>query len=85
MDENTGYAPYFREVLKDEVRAALKDVENPNGDEYDIYKDGLRIYTTINPRMQEYAEEAVASHMPALQKALNAQSKIKNGSVLERT
>ena len=81
LDENTGYAPYFREVLKDEVRAALKGTENPNGEEYDIYKDGLRIYTTINPRMQEYAEEAVASHMPVLQKALNAQSKIKNGAI----
>ena len=81
LDENTGYAPYFREVLKDEVRAALKGVEKPNGEEYDIYKDGLKIYTTINPRMQEYAEEAVASHMPTLQKALNAQSKIKNGSI----
>ena len=31
MDENTGYAPYFREVLKDEVRAALKDVKKPDG------------------------------------------------------
>ncbi len=81
LDENTGYAPYFREVLKDEVRAALKGIEKPNGEEYDIYKDGLKIYTTINPRMQEYAEEAVASHMPTLQKALNAQSKIKNGSI----
>jgi len=81
LDENTGYAPYLREVLKDEVRAALKGVEKPNGEEYDIYKDGLKIYTTINPRMQEYAEEAVASHMPTLQKALNAQSKIKNGSI----
>ena len=81
LDENTGYAPYFREVLKDEVRAALKGLENPNGDEYDIYRDGLKIYTTINPRMQEYAEEAVASHMPTLQKALNAQSKIKKGTI----
>ena len=81
LDENTGYAPYFREVLKDEVRAALKGLEKPNGEEYDIYKDGLKIYTTINPRMQEYAEEAVASHMPTLQKVLNTQSKVKNGSV----
>lgn len=81
MDENTGYAPYFREVLRDEVRAALKGIEKPNGGSYDIYQDGLKIYTTINPRMQEYAEEAAASHMPVLQKALNAQSKIKKGIV----
>ncbi len=81
LDENTGYAPYFREVLKEEVREALKDLEKPNGGKYDIYQDGLKIYTTINPRMQEYAEEAAASQLPVLQKALNAQPKIKNGSI----
>ena len=77
LDENTGYAPYFREVLKEEVRAALKDIEKPDGGSYDIYQDGLKIYTTINPRMQEYAEEAAASQMPVLQKALNAQAEMK--------
>lgn len=81
LDENTGYAPYFREVLKDEVRTALKGIENANGDDYDIYKDGLKIYTTINPRMQEYAEEAVALQLPVLQRSLDVQPKIKNGSV----
>ena len=81
MDENTGYAPYFREVLKDEIRAALKDVKKPNGDPYNIYDDGLKIFTTINPRMQEYAEEAVATQLPLLQKVLVAQSFIKNKTV----
>ncbi len=81
LDENAGYAPYFREILRDEVKELLKGLEKPNGDSYDIYQDGLKIYTTINPRMQEYAEEAVASHMPTLQKALVSQSRIKNGSV----
>lgn len=82
MDENAGYAPYFREaVLKEAVREALKDVKKTDGDVYDIYKDGLKIYTTINPRMQQYAEEAVAQQMPMLQKALNAQSNIKKGTI----
>ncbi|PZR27353.1 MAG: peptidoglycan glycosyltransferase [Citrobacter freundii] len=81
LDENNGYAPYFREVLRDEVKTALKDLEKPDGGKYDIYKDGLKIFTTINPRMQEYAEEAVASHMPTLQKALLAQAKLKNGTI----
>ncbi len=81
MDENTGYAPYFREILRDEVREALKDVKKPNGDGYDIYKDGLKIFTTINPRMQEYAEEAVATHMITLQNNVNARSAIKNGTI----
>jgi penicillin-binding protein 1A len=81
-DENSGYAPYFREaVLKDEVRDALKDLTKPDGDPYDIYKDGLKIYTTIIPKMQQYAEEAMAQQMPMLQKALNAQPNIKKGTI----
>lgn len=81
LDENTGYAPYFREELKDEINRALKDSKNSEGDAYNIYDDGLKIYTTINPKMQEYAEAAIATQMPMLQKALNAQRNIKNGSV----
>ena len=81
LDENAGYAPYFREVLRNEVADVLKDLENPDGDEYSVYKDGLKIYTTINPRMQEYAEAAVAQQMPILQRALNNQRNVKTGSV----
>ena len=40
----------------------------PDGTPYDLYQDGLRIYTTIDSRMQQYAEEAVSEHMQALQK-----------------
>jgi penicillin-binding protein 1A len=89
MDENNGYAPYFREILKSEVADALKDVRKPDGSAYNIYDDGLRIYTTINVKMQTYAEEAVAQWMPTLQKALNAQRFIKtvwkdHGNYLEK-
>jgi penicillin-binding protein 1A len=81
MDENAGYAPYFREVLRGEVKNVLKDVKNEDGDEYNVYKDGLKIYTTINPKMQDYAEEAMVQQMPILQKALNSQRNIRTGSV----
>lgn len=37
--------------------------KKPDGSNYDIYKDGLKIYTTINSRMQQYAEEAVTEHL----------------------
>ena len=84
MDENKGYAPYFREVLKNEVQNILKTMEKPDGEPYDIYDDGLRIFTTINPRMQEYAEEAVAQQMPILQKILNQQRNVKTGSVWKK-
>ncbi len=81
LDENTGYAPYFREILKDEIDQALKGLTKSDGEPYNIYDDGLKIYTTINPKMQQYAEEAVAQQMPILQKALNNQHNIKTGSV----
>ncbi|HYK57394.1 MAG TPA: transglycosylase domain-containing protein, partial [Flavisolibacter sp.] len=81
LDENNGFAPYFREILKDEVDQALKGLTKSDGDPYNIYDDGLKVYTTINPKMQQYAEEAVAQQMPVLQKALNNQHNIKTGSV----
>lgn len=81
LDENAGYAPYFREVLRGEVRDVLKEIRTIDGEEYNVYRDGLKIYTSINPRMQDYAEEAVAQQMPILQKALDRQRNIRTGSV----
>ncbi|GAO43282.1 penicillin-binding protein 1A [Flavihumibacter petaseus] len=82
QDENTGLAPYLREVVRNDIKKWCKEHNNPStGDPYDIYKDGLRIYTTIVPRMQLYAEEAVARHMPVLQKVLSAQNSVKKGTV----
>ncbi|TAG98931.1 MAG: penicillin-binding protein [Sphingobacteriales bacterium] len=82
MDENAGIAPYFRDVLRDEIKQWCKENKNPKtGEPYNIYKDGLKIYTTINPRMQEYAEVAVFRHMQKLQAVFNQQSNIKTGSV----
>jgi penicillin-binding protein 1A len=81
MDENTGYAPYFREVLRADLKTILKGIKKPDGDTYDIYDDGLKIYTTINPRMQEYAELAMAEWMPTMQKYLNSTGSIKNGTI----
>lgn len=81
LDENNGYAPYFREQLREELKSILKDLKKSNGDKYNLYDDGLKIFTTINPRMQEYAEEAMAEWMPTMQKILNATGNIKNGKV----
>ncbi len=82
LDQNEGIAPYFREnVLKDEVKGLLKDKLKPNGKPYDIYRDGLKIYTTINPVMQKYGEDAMAKNIPNKQAILNSQGNIKSGSV----
>jgi penicillin-binding protein 1A len=62
-----GSATYFREYLRDYMKKWVKDHPKEDGTEYDIYRDGLKIYTTIDSRMQKYAEEAVAEHLPNLQ------------------
>ncbi len=72
IDENIGIAPYFRSVLGDKLKAWCKKHENPKtGEPYNLYRDGLKIYTTIDSRMQKYAEEAVVQHMPVIQKKLD--------------
>lgn len=81
LDETTGLAPYFRMVLGEELKKWCKEHKKENGQNYNLYKDGLKIYTTINPRMQVYAEEAVAKHISYMQKILNSQGNIKSGSV----
>ncbi len=65
---NSGTATYFREFLREQMADWCKKNKKPDGTNYNLYKDGLRIYTTINSRMQEHAEEAVQEHMKDLQK-----------------
>ncbi|NVJ86732.1 MAG: transglycosylase domain-containing protein [Algoriphagus sp.] len=68
-NHNKGLATYFREILKADLLKWTKENLKPDGSSYDLFGDGLRIYTTIDSRMQRYAEEAVAEHMKELQKA----------------
>ncbi len=63
LDHNTGLAPYLREYLRRVLTEWSDNYRKPDGTRYNIYKDGLRIYTTIDSRMQRYAEEAVEEHM----------------------
>lgn len=62
-DHVTGSATYFREFLRGKLRDWCASHTKPDGSTYDLYKDGLKIYTTINSKMQKYAEEAVAEHL----------------------
>ncbi len=70
VDHKEGIATYFREVLRSEVSKLLEEkdgskykIRKTDGEKYDIYKDGLKIYTTIDSRMQKYAEWAVQEHL----------------------
>lgn len=62
-DHNSGQATYFREFLRGELNDWAKNTTRADGTPYNIYRDGLRIYTTIDSRMQRYAEEAVKEFM----------------------
>ncbi|MFN8714476.1 MAG: penicillin-binding protein 1A [Bacteroidota bacterium] len=67
-----GPAPYFREYLRNNfMKKWCKEHLRPDGKPYDLYRDGLKIYTTINPAMQKHAEAAVTEHMTALQAQFN--------------
>ncbi|MFE3846972.1 penicillin-binding protein 1A [Flavobacterium sp. LB3P45] len=70
-----GTATYFREYLRDYLKKWAEENKKPDGSDYDVYKDGLKIYTTIDSRMQLHAEEAVAAHMANLQEEFFIQSK----------
>ncbi|MDX5338485.1 MAG: transglycosylase domain-containing protein [Cyclobacteriaceae bacterium] len=69
QNHNQGLATYFREVVKADLLKWSKENIKSDGSSYDLFGDGLRIYVTIDSRMQRYAEEAVSEHMSELQKA----------------
>ncbi len=66
-DHNKGLATYFREKIRGDLKYWCKTNFKADGTPYNLYRDGLKIYTTIDSRMQRYAEEAVKEHMTALQ------------------
>ncbi|MBD79080.1 MAG: penicillin-binding protein [Crocinitomicaceae bacterium] len=71
VDHTLGRAAYFREVLRAYLHKITKEKDEdgnyilakPDGKKYDIYRDGLKIFTTIDSRMQEYAEYGVSQHL----------------------
>jgi penicillin-binding protein 1A len=71
-----GPAAYFREYLRAYLKDWASKDENKklDGTSYDIYRDGLRVFTTIDSRIQRYAEEAVSEHMSRLQKQFSLQN-----------
>ena len=72
-DHNEGLATYFREYVRDNFldRWCKTHINPETGKPYNIYRDGLKIFTTIDSRLQQHAEEAVNEHMRELQKAFS--------------
>lgn len=81
-NHNDGLAPYFREYLRDNFLKTWceKHINPETNKPYNIYRDGLRIFTTIDSRMQHHAEEAVNEHMQDLQRMFNKDLKQKKNA-----
>ena len=71
---NEGIATYFREYLRSYMKKWIEENPKSDGEKYNLYLDGLKIYTTIDSRMQTHAEKAVLEHMKNLQKAFLAEN-----------
>lgn len=81
IDYHKGSAPYFRQILEQELKSICKELKKSDGSSYNLYRDGLKIYTTIDLRMQLYAEQAVEQHLTNLQKSFFAQANYKDGGI----
>ena len=64
---HSGMAPYFRAYIKNELLDWCRENKRADGNPYNLYTDGLRIYTTLDSRLQAYAEEAMKKQMKTLQ------------------
>ena len=67
FSSSKGLAPYFRAHLQQQLKQILADIPNSYGQPSNLFKDGLKIYTTIDSRMQAHADAAVKAHMRELQ------------------
>lgn len=65
----SGLAPYLRELIRQDAVKILEAYNATHDTQYNLYKDGLILTTTLDAEMQKYAEEAVAVHMPKLQQS----------------
>src|SRR5690606_10840064 len=70
-----GLGTYFREFTRAEIQKWIDQNPKPDGSNYNIYRDGLKIYTTIDSKMQEYAEKALTEHIKNLQVAFDESNK----------
>ncbi|WCO00903.1 transglycosylase domain-containing protein [Psychroserpens ponticola] len=70
FNHSEGAAAYFREKVRVDVKMILDSLSQQNSETYNLYKDGLKIHTTLDLDMQRYAESAMQQHMASLQSQL---------------
>ncbi|CAD7804965.1 Penicillin-binding protein 1A [Chryseobacterium aquaeductus] len=72
---NDNHSAYFKFYLKKEIDKYVVDYEKETGKQLNLYKDGLKIYVTLDSKMQQYAEEAIKEHLTDLQKRFDAEQR----------
>jgi len=75
QDHDEGIGTYVREYIRGFMKEWAKENPKPDGSFYDINRDGLKIYTSLDATMQKYAEESIDQHMRNLQKEFDVQNK----------
>ncbi|WP_299176169.1 transglycosylase domain-containing protein [uncultured Chryseobacterium sp.] len=72
---NDDYSAYYKFYLKKEIDNYLQEHEKQTGKKLNLYKDGLKIYVTLDSKMQKYAEEAIKEHLTDLQQRFDAEQR----------
>ncbi|MBL1221813.1 transglycosylase domain-containing protein [Chryseobacterium sp. L7] len=72
---NDDYSAYYKFYLRKEIDKYLQDYEKENGKKLNLYKDGLKIYVTLDSKMQKYAEQSIKEHLTDLQKRFDAEQR----------
>ncbi len=70
-----GYSAYYKFFLRKEIDGYLKEYEKETGKSLNLFRDGLKIYVTLDSKMQTYAEEAIREHLINLQKSFDAEQR----------
>lgn len=70
-----GYSAYYKFYLRKEIDKYLEANEKETGKKLNLYKDGLKIYVTLDSKMQKYAEESIKEHLTDLQKRFDAEQR----------
>lgn len=83
VNHNSGIAPYCRAYIREVMENWCAKHKKADGTNYNLYTDGLQIYTTIDPEMQQFAVNAVDKHLSKLQKTFDKQSNIRTGKIWE--
>ncbi|KFF28100.1 penicillin-binding protein 1A [Chryseobacterium vrystaatense] len=69
------YSAYYKFYLRKEIDRYLEGYEKETGKKLNLYKDGLKIYVTLDSKMQKYAEQAIKEHLTDLQKRFDAEQR----------